>query len=151
MIKILYLIFFYLWLEQNQTMSFIMLFDYKMIIFQSWGKTIPFLNLCIIYSDSSSEYSDWTADAGINLQPPKRQTRQATRKICSSSEEENLKSLEERQKKPKQTRKKVCKFTGCFSFLGEVLVFSFDTWIFNSNTSLLSKNNIPSEKLSKIV
>uniref|UniRef100_A0A8C0NT25 Bromo domain-containing protein n=1 Tax=Canis lupus familiaris TaxID=9615 RepID=A0A8C0NT25_CANLF len=61
--------------------------------------------------DSSSEYSDWTADAGINLQPPKRQTRQATRKICSSSEEENLKSLEERQKKPKQTRKKVCKFT----------------------------------------
>ena len=116
MIKILYLIFFNLWLEDNQTMSFIMLFDYKMIIFQSWCKTIPFLNLCIIYSDSSSEYSDWTADAGINLQPPKRQTRQATRKICSSSEEENLKSLEERQKKPKQTRKKVCKFTGCFSF-----------------------------------
>uniref|UniRef100_A0A452VHC6 Bromodomain and WD repeat domain containing 3 n=1 Tax=Ursus maritimus TaxID=29073 RepID=A0A452VHC6_URSMA len=59
------------------------------------------------FGDSSSEYSDWTADAGINLQPPKRQTRQATRKICSSSEEENLKSLEERQKKPKQTRKKV--------------------------------------------
>uniref|UniRef100_A0AAX7VKN3 Bromo domain-containing protein n=1 Tax=Astatotilapia calliptera TaxID=8154 RepID=A0AAX7VKN3_ASTCA len=26
-------------------------------------------------SDSSSEYSDWTADAGINLQPPKRPTR----------------------------------------------------------------------------
>uniref|UniRef100_A0A8C4M2W7 Bromodomain and WD repeat-containing protein 3 n=1 Tax=Equus asinus asinus TaxID=83772 RepID=A0A8C4M2W7_EQUAS len=60
--------------------------------------------------DSSSEYSDWTADAGINLQPPKRQTRQATRKICSSSEEENLKSLEERQKKPKQTRKKISLF-----------------------------------------
>uniref|UniRef100_A0A5F9CX58 Bromodomain and WD repeat domain containing 3 n=1 Tax=Oryctolagus cuniculus TaxID=9986 RepID=A0A5F9CX58_RABIT len=57
-------------------------------------------------SDSSSEYSDWTADAGINLQPPKRQTRQATRKFCSSSEEENLKSVDERQKKPKQTRKK---------------------------------------------
>ncbi|KAF4026946.1 hypothetical protein G4228_018738, partial [Cervus hanglu yarkandensis] len=61
-------------------------------------------------SDSSSEYSDWTADAGINLQPPKRQTRQATQKICSSSEEENLKSLEERQKKPKQTRKKLIYF-----------------------------------------
>uniref|UniRef100_A0A8D1IJ14 Bromodomain and WD repeat-containing protein 3 n=1 Tax=Sus scrofa TaxID=9823 RepID=A0A8D1IJ14_PIG len=66
-------------------------------------------------SDSSSEYSDWTADAGINLQPPKRQTRQATRKICSSSEEENLKSLEERQKKPKQTRKK----GGLVSMAGE--------------------------------
>ncbi|OBS79128.1 hypothetical protein A6R68_18480, partial [Neotoma lepida] len=57
-------------------------------------------------SDSSSEYSDWTADAGINLQPPKRQTRQATQKIYSSSEDENLKSLEDKQKKPKQTRKK---------------------------------------------
>uniref|UniRef100_A0A8C0NIJ8 Bromo domain-containing protein n=1 Tax=Canis lupus familiaris TaxID=9615 RepID=A0A8C0NIJ8_CANLF len=66
--------------------------------------------------DSSSEYSDWTADAGINLQPPKRQTRQATRKICSSSEEENLKSLEERQKKPKQTRKKK---GGLISMAGE--------------------------------
>ncbi|XP_031228007.1 bromodomain and WD repeat-containing protein 3, partial [Mastomys coucha] len=57
-------------------------------------------------SDSSSEYSDWIADAGINLQPPKRQTRQATQKIYSSSEDENLKSLEDRQKKTKQTRKK---------------------------------------------
>ena len=75
-----------------------------------------------MYSDSSSEYSDWTADAGINLQPPKRQTRQATQKICSSSEEENLKSLEERQKKPKQTRKKVCEFT---HFLFCVFFFFF--------------------------
>uniref|UniRef100_A0A8D2QU52 Bromodomain and WD repeat-containing protein 1 n=1 Tax=Zosterops lateralis melanops TaxID=1220523 RepID=A0A8D2QU52_ZOSLA len=48
-------------------------------------------NFFIICSDSSSEYSDWTADAGINLQPPKRQTRQAARKICSSSEDENTK------------------------------------------------------------
>uniref|UniRef100_A0A452VH67 Bromodomain and WD repeat domain containing 3 n=1 Tax=Ursus maritimus TaxID=29073 RepID=A0A452VH67_URSMA len=72
------------------------------------------------YVDSSSEYSDWTADAGINLQPPKRQTRQATRKICSSSEEENLKSLEERQKKPKQTRKKkLSKKGGLLSIAGE--------------------------------
>uniref|UniRef100_A0A4X2L692 Bromodomain and WD repeat-containing protein 3 n=1 Tax=Vombatus ursinus TaxID=29139 RepID=A0A4X2L692_VOMUR len=56
-----------------------------------------------------NDYSDWTADAGINLQPPKRQTRQTTRKICISSEEENLKdtkSLEEKKSKPKQTRKK---------------------------------------------
>uniref|UniRef100_A0A4X2L5C1 Bromodomain and WD repeat domain containing 3 n=1 Tax=Vombatus ursinus TaxID=29139 RepID=A0A4X2L5C1_VOMUR len=68
------------------------------------------LYICFICSDSSSDYSDWTADAGINLQPPKRQTRQTTRKICISSEEENLKdtkSLEEKKSKPKQTRKKV--------------------------------------------
>uniref|UniRef100_A0A8C0XH00 Bromo domain-containing protein n=1 Tax=Castor canadensis TaxID=51338 RepID=A0A8C0XH00_CASCN len=69
--------------------------------------TYAYIIICIYsYIDSSSEYSDWTADAGINLQPPKRQTRQATRKIGSSSEEENLKPLEERQKKAKQTRKK---------------------------------------------
>uniref|UniRef100_A0A803SPR0 Bromo domain-containing protein n=1 Tax=Anolis carolinensis TaxID=28377 RepID=A0A803SPR0_ANOCA len=64
-------------------------------------------------SDSSSEYSDWTADAGINLQPPKRQTRQAARKICSSSEDENVKDTkgpEEKRKKPKQARKKVSGF-----------------------------------------
>ncbi|KAL8181044.1 UNVERIFIED_CONTAM: Bromodomain and WD repeat-containing protein 3, partial [Gekko kuhli] len=64
-------------------------------------------------SDSSSEYSDWTADAGINLQPPKRQTRQAARKICSSSEDENTKDTkgqEEKRKKSKQTRKKIIYF-----------------------------------------
>uniref|UniRef100_A0A803U0X6 Bromodomain and WD repeat-containing protein 1 n=1 Tax=Anolis carolinensis TaxID=28377 RepID=A0A803U0X6_ANOCA len=71
-------------------------------------------------SDSSSEYSDWTADAGINLQPPKRQTRQAARKICSSSEDENVKDTkgpEEKRKKPKQARKK--KPSGFLSTDGE--------------------------------
>uniref|UniRef100_A0A8B9QBD5 Bromodomain and WD repeat-containing protein 1 n=1 Tax=Apteryx owenii TaxID=8824 RepID=A0A8B9QBD5_APTOW len=64
--------------------------------------------------DSSSEYSDWTADAGINLQPPKRQTRQAARKICSSSEDENMKGtkgLEEKRRKLKQPRKKILQRT----------------------------------------
>uniref|UniRef100_A0A8C9EWL3 Bromodomain and WD repeat domain containing 3 n=1 Tax=Pavo cristatus TaxID=9049 RepID=A0A8C9EWL3_PAVCR len=71
-------------------------------------------------SDSSSEYSDWTADAGINLQPPKRQTRQAARKICSSSEDENLKGtkgLEQKRRKLKQPRKK--KPSGLLSMEGE--------------------------------
>uniref|UniRef100_A0A096M3M4 Bromodomain and WD repeat domain containing 3 n=1 Tax=Poecilia formosa TaxID=48698 RepID=A0A096M3M4_POEFO len=39
-------------------------------------------------SDSSSEYSDWTADAGINLQPPKRPTRRPVRPAGYSSSEE---------------------------------------------------------------
>uniref|UniRef100_A0A8C9U420 Bromodomain and WD repeat-containing protein 1 n=1 Tax=Serinus canaria TaxID=9135 RepID=A0A8C9U420_SERCA len=72
-------------------------------------------NFFIIYSDSSSEYSDWTADAGINLQPPKRQTRQAARKICSSSEDENMKGtkgLEPKRRKLKQPRKKVMEILG---------------------------------------
>ncbi|XP_064282589.1 bromodomain and WD repeat-containing protein 3 isoform X2 [Passer domesticus] len=71
-------------------------------------------------SDSSSEYSDWTADAGINLQPPKRQTRQAARKICSSSEDENMKGtkgLEPKRRKLKQPRKK--KASGLLSLEGE--------------------------------
>ncbi|RMC21262.1 hypothetical protein DUI87_02123 [Hirundo rustica rustica] len=71
-------------------------------------------------SDSSSEYSDWTADAGINLQPPKRQTRQAAQKICSSSEDENMKGtkgLEPKRRKLKQPRKK--KASGLLSLEGE--------------------------------
>uniref|UniRef100_A0A7N4PC28 Bromodomain and WD repeat domain containing 3 n=1 Tax=Sarcophilus harrisii TaxID=9305 RepID=A0A7N4PC28_SARHA len=78
------------------------------------GMLTPYVKLSAFFfffcSDSSSDYSDWTADAGINLQPPKRQTRQTARKICISSEEENLKdskSLEAKKNKPKQTRKKV--------------------------------------------
>uniref|UniRef100_A0A8D2PNA9 Bromodomain and WD repeat-containing protein 1 n=1 Tax=Zosterops lateralis melanops TaxID=1220523 RepID=A0A8D2PNA9_ZOSLA len=79
-------------------------------------------NFFIICSDSSSEYSDWTADAGINLQPPKRQTRQAARKICSSSEDENTKGtkgLEPKRRKLKQPRKKVSKSSGLLSLEGE--------------------------------
>ncbi|XP_013919702.1 PREDICTED: bromodomain and WD repeat-containing protein 3-like [Thamnophis sirtalis] len=67
------------------------------------------ISFCDNSSDSSSEYSDWTADAGINLQPPKRQTRQMARQISSSSEDEHVKETkgqEEKRKKPKQTRKK---------------------------------------------
>uniref|UniRef100_A0A8C0ULE3 Bromodomain and WD repeat-containing protein 1 n=1 Tax=Cyanistes caeruleus TaxID=156563 RepID=A0A8C0ULE3_CYACU len=77
-------------------------------------------NFFIICSDSSSDYSDWTADAGINLQPPKRQTRQAARKICSSSEDENMKGakgLEPKRRKLKQPRKKVS--NGLLSLEGE--------------------------------
>uniref|UniRef100_A0A4W6FI75 Bromodomain and WD repeat domain containing 3 n=1 Tax=Lates calcarifer TaxID=8187 RepID=A0A4W6FI75_LATCA len=47
-------------------------------------------------TDSSSEYSDWTADAGINLQPPKRSTRRP----------EVKKRENEKRKKPKETKQK---------------------------------------------
>uniref|UniRef100_A0A7N9APE7 Bromodomain and WD repeat domain containing 3 n=1 Tax=Mastacembelus armatus TaxID=205130 RepID=A0A7N9APE7_9TELE len=40
-------------------------------------------------SDSSSEYSDWTADAGINLQPPKRPSRRPVQPPAYSSSEED--------------------------------------------------------------
>ncbi|KAJ8405733.1 hypothetical protein AAFF_G00311700 [Aldrovandia affinis] len=68
-------------------------------------------------SDSSSEYSDWTADAGINLQPPKRPTRRQTRHPGNSSSEEEEAEGEgegeeskrrqlEKRKKSKQTKQK---------------------------------------------
>uniref|UniRef100_A0AAQ4NQY6 Bromo domain-containing protein n=1 Tax=Gasterosteus aculeatus aculeatus TaxID=481459 RepID=A0AAQ4NQY6_GASAC len=68
------------------------------------------------FAGSSSEYSDWTADAGINLQPPKRLTRRPVQpKGYSSSEEEEADGKEkeakkrdsEKRKKPKET-KQVC-------------------------------------------
>ncbi|NP_001366043.2 bromodomain and WD repeat-containing protein 1 [Gallus gallus] len=39
-------------------------------------------------SDSSSRYSDWIADAGINLQPPVRTSRRKAVRYCSTSEDE---------------------------------------------------------------
>ncbi|XP_069749711.1 bromodomain and WD repeat-containing protein 3-like isoform X4 [Narcine bancroftii] len=56
-------------------------------------------------SDSSSEYSDWTADAGINLQPPKRLVRRIVRHNSSSSEDEKMcERLVIKRKKSKQKR-----------------------------------------------
>lgn len=59
-------------------------------------------------SDSSSEYSDWTADAGINLQPPKRTTRRPVKRpeYSSSEEEEGEDKANEAPKRENETRKK---------------------------------------------
>ncbi|XP_077579286.1 bromodomain and WD repeat-containing protein 3 isoform X2 [Stigmatopora nigra] len=51
-------------------------------------------------SHSSSEYSDWTADAGINLQPP--MSRKRVRRPLSSSEEEEEENEEEEEEKEQQ-------------------------------------------------
>nr|XP_028583028.1 bromodomain and WD repeat-containing protein 1 isoform X4 [Podarcis muralis] len=57
-------------------------------------------------SDSSSEYSDWIADAGINLQPPVRSSRCQTIKYCSSSEDEVPLGKMSTRKRKKKRRKK---------------------------------------------
>ncbi|XP_012586440.1 PREDICTED: PH-interacting protein [Condylura cristata] len=57
-------------------------------------------------SDYSSDYSDWTADAGINLQPPKKVPKHKTKKAESSSDEEE-ESEKQKQKQIKKERKKV--------------------------------------------
>ncbi|KAG8516076.1 PH-interacting protein [Galemys pyrenaicus] len=56
-------------------------------------------------SDYSSDYSDWTADAGINLQPPKKVPKHKTKKAESSSDEEE-ESEKQKQKQIKKERKK---------------------------------------------
>uniref|UniRef100_A0A669DRE7 Bromodomain and WD repeat domain containing 3 n=1 Tax=Oreochromis niloticus TaxID=8128 RepID=A0A669DRE7_ORENI len=64
-------------------------------------------------SDSSSEYSDWTADAGINLQPPKRPTRRPVQPpdYSSSEEEEGDNEAKEARTREKEKRKKKSKET----------------------------------------
>uniref|UniRef100_A0A8C2T8Y8 Bromodomain and WD repeat-containing protein 1 n=1 Tax=Coturnix japonica TaxID=93934 RepID=A0A8C2T8Y8_COTJA len=54
----------------------------------------------VMVSDSSSRYSDWIADAGINLQPPVRTSRRKPVRYCSTSEDEK-----EKKKKKAQTEK----------------------------------------------
>lgn len=50
-------------------------------------------------SHTSSEYSDWTADAGINLQPSTPlSSRKRVRRRLSSSEEEEEENEEEEEK-----------------------------------------------------
>uniref|UniRef100_A0A3Q2CXB8 PH-interacting protein n=1 Tax=Cyprinodon variegatus TaxID=28743 RepID=A0A3Q2CXB8_CYPVA len=51
-------------------------------------------------SDYSSDYSDWTADAGINLEPPKKSVK--VKKKNSSSEEDGEKKKEGKKEKKKE-------------------------------------------------
>uniref|UniRef100_A0A8C3RED8 Pleckstrin homology domain interacting protein n=1 Tax=Cyanoderma ruficeps TaxID=181631 RepID=A0A8C3RED8_9PASS len=74
------------------------------VTFKRWG--FNFFFLCYITcSDYSSDYSDWTADAGINLQPPKKIPKIKTKKAESSSEDEE--GPEKQRKQIKKERKKV--------------------------------------------
>uniref|UniRef100_A0A8C4MK43 PH-interacting protein n=1 Tax=Equus asinus asinus TaxID=83772 RepID=A0A8C4MK43_EQUAS len=66
---------------------------------------VYFLNAFFPSSDYSSDYSDWTADAGINLQPPKKIPKYKTKKAESSSDEEE-ESEKQKQKQIKKERKK---------------------------------------------
>uniref|UniRef100_A0A8C8SGG3 Bromodomain and WD repeat domain containing 1 n=1 Tax=Pelusios castaneus TaxID=367368 RepID=A0A8C8SGG3_9SAUR len=54
-------------------------------------------------SDSSSRYSDWIVDAGINLQPPVRTSRRKAIRYCSTSEDD---VSAEKSSPPKRRRKR---------------------------------------------
>uniref|UniRef100_A0A8D2PJA6 Bromodomain and WD repeat-containing protein 1 n=1 Tax=Zosterops lateralis melanops TaxID=1220523 RepID=A0A8D2PJA6_ZOSLA len=69
-----------------------------------WKKVgCVFVSLPCVHSDSSSRYSDWIADAGINLQPPVRTSRRKALRYCSTSEEE---VSAEKSSPPKRRRRK---------------------------------------------
>uniref|UniRef100_A0A8C9TS44 Bromodomain and WD repeat domain containing 3 n=1 Tax=Scleropages formosus TaxID=113540 RepID=A0A8C9TS44_SCLFO len=56
-------------------------------------------------SDSSSEYSDWTADIGINLQPPRRSVIALIQNLGSSSSEEDEGSRRETGKRKSEKKR----------------------------------------------
>ena len=75
---------------------------------------------CICFCRESSEYSDWAADGGVDLQPPKRSSRPSKKKKVSSSEEEEEKgsqagtSADTRSKKKKKPPPKKKKKVGLY-------------------------------------
>lgn len=64
-----------------------------------------FMQTCVVDSHTSSDYSDWTADAGINLQPstPVLLRKRAHRRLLSSDEEED-ENVEEEEEEEEQQR-----------------------------------------------
>uniref|UniRef100_A0A670Y631 Pleckstrin homology domain interacting protein n=1 Tax=Pseudonaja textilis TaxID=8673 RepID=A0A670Y631_PSETE len=72
----------------------------------AWSRRVVVPELSAgVSSDYSSDYSDWTADAGINLQPPKKVPKIKTKKVESSSEDEEGPE-KQRQKQIRKERKK---------------------------------------------
>lgn len=92
---------------------FIISLYYNLFFFlHFYDKVFTLSCVCVFFkpffscSDYSSDYSDWTADAGINLQPPKKIPKHKTKKAESSSDEEE-ESEKQKQKQIKKERKKV--------------------------------------------
>uniref|UniRef100_A0A6Q2YPX2 Bromo domain-containing protein n=1 Tax=Esox lucius TaxID=8010 RepID=A0A6Q2YPX2_ESOLU len=70
------------------------------------------------FDHSSSEYSDWTADAGINLQPSSTLSsrKRVRRQLSSSEEEDNIdeeKQQSDEEERPTQTSKQKSQKTKC--------------------------------------
>uniref|UniRef100_A0A8C3XWQ3 Bromodomain and WD repeat domain containing 1 n=1 Tax=Chelydra serpentina TaxID=8475 RepID=A0A8C3XWQ3_CHESE len=71
---------------------------------QAWKRRVVVPEVPLhLFSDSSSRYSDWIADAGINLKPPVRTSRRKAVRYCSTSEDE---VSAEKSSPPKRRRKR---------------------------------------------
>uniref|UniRef100_A0A803YHR7 PH-interacting protein n=1 Tax=Meleagris gallopavo TaxID=9103 RepID=A0A803YHR7_MELGA len=86
------------------TVLFVLLPSVVSILIKSVCLLISLFLSYVKRSDYSSDYSDWTADAGINLQPPKKIPKLKTKKAESSSEDEE--GPEKQKKQIKKERKK---------------------------------------------
>uniref|UniRef100_A0A7N6B7T8 Bromo domain-containing protein n=1 Tax=Anabas testudineus TaxID=64144 RepID=A0A7N6B7T8_ANATE len=89
---------------------------------QAWRRRVVVPELASSYYgyNTSGEYSDWTADAGINLQPSTPLSRKRVRRRLSTSEEEEEENEEEEEKqqsdeeeKPGKKSKEKTKKTQC--------------------------------------
>uniref|UniRef100_A0A8C2B1Z6 PH-interacting protein n=1 Tax=Cyprinus carpio TaxID=7962 RepID=A0A8C2B1Z6_CYPCA len=65
-----------------------------------------YMHIYYNYSDYSSDYSDWTADAGINLEPPKKTSVKKKKKNASSSEEDGEKKKDSKKERRKEKQDK---------------------------------------------
>lgn len=80
-----------------------------------WGPLVAVANwnrlMFWLGSHTSSEYSDWTADAGINLQPstPLSSRKRVRRKLSSSEEEDEEDNEEEEEKQQSEEEEKPVK------------------------------------------
>uniref|UniRef100_A0A3B3QS68 PH-interacting protein n=1 Tax=Paramormyrops kingsleyae TaxID=1676925 RepID=A0A3B3QS68_9TELE len=72
---------------------------------EHWGMWPRPSTLLLCFSDYSSDYSDWTADAGINLEPPKKTVRHK-KKTASSSEEDGEKKKDNKKDRKKEKQEK---------------------------------------------
>uniref|UniRef100_A0A7N6A0N6 Bromo domain-containing protein n=1 Tax=Anabas testudineus TaxID=64144 RepID=A0A7N6A0N6_ANATE len=74
---------------------------------QAWRRRVVVPELASsYYGNTSGEYSDWTADAGINLQPSTPLSRKRVRRRLSTSEEEEEENEEEEEKQQSDEEEK---------------------------------------------
>lgn len=66
--------------------------------------SVYLISLWFCCSDYSSDYSDWTADAGINLEPPKKSVK--VKKKSSGSEEDGEKKRDGKKERKKEKAEK---------------------------------------------
>uniref|UniRef100_A0A8C0IC94 Bromodomain and WD repeat domain containing 1 n=1 Tax=Bubo bubo TaxID=30461 RepID=A0A8C0IC94_BUBBB len=103
------------------------------------------------FDDSSSRYSDWIADAGINLQPPVRTSRRKAIRYCSTSEDEvsaeksspPKRRRRKRRKKPKPKKQEEQSLRGILLILNLELSYDWHPPVWITDTALRRSPFVP--------